>query len=68
MYGTQLRQVFVLKTKSEKKLYFLKNISQQKIFFGLFKAPNTSKHITRNKVATMKTPEKQLTTKLFFIC
>ncbi len=39
-------------------LFSKKNISQTKIFFGLIQAPNMSKHISRNRWATVKASQK----------
>ncbi len=63
----QKDNVFVLKTHFLKKMYyFLKTMLQSKMFFGLIQVPNTSKHIYRNKVATMKASRKTAHNKVFF--
>ncbi len=40
-------------------------MSQSKDIFWLIQAPNISKHISRNREATIKASQKQVTTKFF---
>ncbi len=74
MLGGEIRSMtkksFVLKTHfffTKNALFSIKKMSQTKIFVWLIEAPNMSKHISRNRGATIKASQKTAHDKVFFI-